>query len=199
MLQVVGRASSRMFGGLDLSRNQGWIDTTINFAVDGFVGSQKIKRFPSVLKILAAPFIPELRRMGEHYRTARKVIVPILRKRQDLDIQACDFLQWMTDDAHGGEQDKDFIAEILLKMSFAAIHTSAATPMQLMYDLCVNPKYVEPLREEIEQAIPEYRTKLDKHELSKLYKLDSIMKETMRFNPLLLGQFPKISLLQPTS
>ena len=189
MLRVIGRASSRMFGGLDLSRSQRWVDATIDFAIDGFLGSQKIKRFPSFAKPLVAPFISELRRMSGHYRTAREVVVPILQRRDDSEVKECDFLQWMKDDACGEEQDEDFIAEILLKMSFAAIHTSAATPMQLIYDLCANPEYIGPLRTEIEQVIPDHQAKLEKLSLSKLYKLDSIMKESMRFNPLLLSQY----------
>ena len=188
MLQVIGRASSRMFRGPDLSRSQRWVDATIDFAIDGVLGSQKIKRFPSFAKPLVAPFISELRHMSGHYRTAREVFVPILQRRDDSEVKECDILQWMQDDTCGEEQDEDFIAEILLKMSFAAIHTSAATPMQLIYDLCANPEYIGSLRTEIEQVILDHQVKLDKLSLSKLYKLDSIMKESMRFNPLLLGQ-----------
>ena len=180
-----------MFGGLDLSRNQEWVDATIKFAVDGFVGSQKIKAYPAMLKPIAATFIPELRRMSGHYQTARKVVIPILEARERIAAEACDFLQWMVEDAHEDEKAKEFIAEILLKMSFAAIHTSAATPMQLIYDLCMKPEYIDPLRNEIADTIPTYRTRLDKQDVAKLYKLDSIMKESLRFHPLLLSQASK--------
>ena len=93
----------------------------------------------------------------------------------------------MTDDAKGNEQDPTFIADIQLKMSFAALHTSAATPMQLIYDLCLMPEYIGDLREEIESALAT-RSPTDKQTLMQLPKLDSFMKESQRFNPLLLGK-----------
>lgn len=92
----------------------------------------------------------------------------------------------MAQEAKGDEADKDFIASILLKVSFAAIHTSAAAPSQLLYDLCAMPEYIEPLRREVESVLNIDGT-VDKRGFHKLVKLDSIMKESQRLNPLLLG------------
>jgi len=189
MLQIVARASSRMFGGLALSRHKPWLKSTADFARDGFVGAQKIKRYPTFLRPLVSYFIPELWRIRRHYQIAREAIVPILKSRegQHPTEKPSDFLQWMTDDAKGDETGHEFIADILLKMSFAALHTSAATPMQLIYDLCSMPKYIDPLRQEIEDLLAS-RSPTDKQALMKLPRLDSFMKESQRFNPLLLGK-----------
>ena len=92
----------------------------------------------------------------------------------------------MADQAQGSEKDKKFIAGILLKVSFAAIHTSAAAPSQLIFDLCAMPEYIEPLRREMETAMTPDGV-IDKQGFVKLVKLDSIMKESQRFNPLLLS------------
>ena len=189
MLQIVARASSRMFGGLALSRHKPWLKATLEFASDGFYGAQKIKQYPRFLRPLASYFIPELWRIRRHYRIARNTIVPILKSRrhQDTIAKFSDFLQWMADDAKGDEMNPDFIADIQLKMSFAALHTSAATPMQLIYDLCSMPEYLGPLREEIESVLVS-KSPVDKQTLMQLPKLDSFMKESQRFNPLLLGE-----------
>ncbi|KAI9168060.1 Ent-kaurene oxidase [Paramyrothecium foliicola] len=202
MVEIVARVSSRMFGGTELSRNKGWVDSTINFALDGFVGAQAIKQYPMFIRPLAAKFIPALGKIKEHHATAQRVIVPILRARRakaaanwpDTDGEPpADFLQWMLDNADGEEQEESFIAQIQLKLSFAAIHTSAAAPTQLLYDLCVMPEYIKPLLDEISEVRSELQDgNFDKRSLGKLEKLDSIMKESQRFNPLLLVTFERV-------
>ena len=188
MLMIVARASSRMFGGLALSRNEAWLKATLNFASDGFIGAQKIKQYPPPLRRLASYFIPELWSIQRHYQAAREAIVPILKSRgaQSPKEKPSDFLQWMVDDAKEEEINPEFIADIQLKLSFAALHTSAATPMQLIYDLCSMPEYVAPLREEISNVLGS-KSPIDKQTLMHLTKLNSFMKESQRFNPLLLG------------
>ncbi len=186
-VQIVARVSSRMFGGTELSRHKEWVNSTINFAVDGFLGAQAIKKYPKILRPIAIRFIPELSKISQHHATARRVIVPILEKREAENEKPMDFLQWMFDNAVGEERDKNFIASIQLKLSFAAIHTSAAAPTQLLYDLCAMPEYIAPLRKEIESVLAEHGA-LTKKALLKLVKLDSFMKESQRFNPLLLSK-----------
>lgn len=178
-----------MFGGTELSRHGEWVDSTINFAVDGFIGAQKIKKYPTFLRPLAQYWIPELSKIGQHHATAKRVIVPILKARKAQEAKGLDFLQWMLESAQGDEVDLGFIASIQLKLSFAAIHTSAAAPTQLLYDLCVMPEYVAPLRQEIEEVMAEHGGVTNKQALLKLVKLDSFMKESQRFNPLLLSMF----------
>jgi cytochrome P450 len=193
-----------MFGGTDLSRNKPWVDATINFALDGFVGAQAIKQYPLFIRPFVAKFIPSLNKIKEHHATARRVIIPIVRDRRakaaagwaDTDgVPPADFLQWMLDNAEGEETDESFIAQIQLKLSFAAIHTSAAAPTQLLYDLCAMPEYIKPLLDEINQVRNELHDgNFDKRALGKLEKLDSIMKESQRFNPLLLGELIRVEI-----
>ncbi|KAL8829596.1 MAG: hypothetical protein Q9191_001923 [Dirinaria sp. TL-2023a] len=191
MSMVVARASSRMFGGLSLSRNREWLQTTLNYASDGFVGAQKIKALPRIFRPCVAPFLPEVRRMPGHYKTARKIIVPILQKREAESAKCCDFLEWMTADAGGPQSDHNMIADLQLKMSLAALHTTAATVVQLLYDLCCMPQYISALREEVEAVQARY-SEWDKQALLELDRMDSFMKESLRHNPLLLVTLQRI-------
>jgi cytochrome P450 len=184
-----------MFGGQQLANNTAWLKATLDFATDGFVGAQKIKQYPKPIRPVVARFIPELRRIPKHYDVVRSAVKDILRTRGYIPGKSkegkadtpSDFLQWMIDDAKGEERDWDFLADILLKISFAALHTSAATPMQMVYDLCEHPEYITPLRKEIREVSTAYPT-LDKRALGRMRKLDSFMKESLRFNPLLLSK-----------
>ena len=51
------------------------------------------------------------------------------------------------------------------------------------------PEYIEPLRKEAESVLDQDGF-IEKSSFNQLIKLDSIMKESRRFNPLLLGRFP---------
>ena len=186
LTQIVARVSSRMFGGTVLSRNQEWVDASIAFAIDGFIGAQTIKQYPHILRPVAKHFIPAIRNIKKHYAAAEKAAIPLLEQRERDGEKALDLLSWMSDHAKGSEQDKKFIAGILLKVSFAAIHTSAAAPSQLIFDLCARPEYIAPLREEIASVMGKDE-QVQKSAFVKLTKLDSIMKESQRFNPLLLS------------
>jgi hypothetical protein len=184
--QIVARVSSRMFGGTVLSENREWVKASIAFAIDGFIGAQAIKKYPEPLKPIAKYFIPAIRNIKKHYKAAERAAIPLLEQREREGEKALDLLYWMADQAQGSEKDKKFIAGILLKVSFAAIHTSAAAPSQLIFDLCAMPEYIEPLRREMETAMTPDGV-IDKQGFVKLVKLDSIMKESQRFNPLLLS------------
>lgn len=184
---IVARASSHLFGGSQLSCNSEWVQSMINFTNDVFMGAQKIKKIPSLLRPVARYFIPEIRSIAEHHSTARHIIIPILKEREAQPKKPKDFLQWMSDSAVGPEKDKAFIASLQLQLSFTAIHKGAAAPTQLLYDLCVMPQYIEPLRDEVQATLAEHGSFTDRA-LLQLELMDSFIKESQRFNPLLLSK-----------
>jgi cytochrome P450 len=177
-----------MFGGTTLSHDKEWIQSSIDFATDGFIGAQALKKYPEFLKPFIARFVPAIQKIKSHYDAAERAAIPLLKERAANGTIAPDLLYWMAEDAKGDEKDLAFLAGILLKVSFAAIHTSAAAPTQLLYDLCDMPEYIEPLRSEIDQNL-DGNGLLGRQGFQGLTKLDSVMKESQRFNPLLLGKF----------
>ncbi|KAL0767445.1 hypothetical protein CaCOL14_010295 [Colletotrichum acutatum] len=185
LTQIVARVSSCMFGGTTLSHNREWVQSSIDFAIDGFVGAQKLKRYPEFLKPVAARFIPEIAKIARHYAAAEAAAIPLLESRLRTGDKAEDLLYWMAEQAKGEERDMAFLASILLKVSFAAIHTSAAAPAQLIYDLCERPEIIETLRDEVE-SLTDSDGLITKSGFLKMVKMDSFMKESQRFNPLLL-------------
>jgi cytochrome P450 len=97
----------------------------------------------------------------------------------------------MDEQAKGEEKDLKFLAGILLKVSFAAIHTSAAAPAQLLFDLCERPYIIHELRKEI-TSVMDKDGMISKAGFLKMVKMDSWMKEAQRFNPLLLITFERV-------
>ncbi|KAF6789066.1 cytochrome P450 [Colletotrichum sojae] len=191
LTQIVARVSSCMFGGTTLSHNKEWVQSSINFAIDGFVGAQKLKSYPEFLRPIVARFIPEIQNIRNHYAAAEAAAIPLLQARQRTGEKAMDLLFWMAEQAKNEEQDLKFLASILLKVSFAAIHTSAAAPAQLIYDLCERPHFIEPLRQEVSE-LTNSEGVIDKSGFLRMSKMDSFMKESQRFNPLLLITFERV-------
>ncbi|GMG06204.1 unnamed protein product [Aspergillus oryzae] len=70
-----------------------------------------------------------------------------------------------------------------LLVIFAGIHNTTVTATNVLYNLAVSPEYMQPLHEEICKAISDNDGTLTSRALQQVEKLDSFMKETIRFYP----------------
>ncbi len=191
--RIIAQVSSRMIGGVTLSRNHEWLQTSVDFTTDSFLAAQKLKSYPKYLRSIMSYLIPEMNAVRRHIRVAQKTIKPLLRDRQQQiaepggKTKPIDLLQMLTDGARGADRSHDFLAYTVLAVSFAAIHTSASVPAHLVLDLCARPEYIEPLREEVAE-MSRAEGSFTKAGLAKLVKMDSFMKESQRFSPLVFGK-----------
>jgi hypothetical protein len=193
--QIISRSSNRMLGGKALSRNRDWTDTSIDFTTDTWLAAQQLKRYPAWLRPIMQHVLPEMGRVRRHFTVARQVICPIVQGRSEAEQgtqnlnKPLDLLQMLWEGAEPADRTPEFMAYTALAISFAAIRTSSSVPTHLLYDLCAQPEYIAPLREEIESVLREEGVLFTKAALNKLVKLDSFMKESQRFNPLSLREF----------
>ncbi|KAF5027080.1 hypothetical protein F66182_792 [Fusarium sp. NRRL 66182] len=191
MTKIVARVSSHMFGGSTLSHNQKWVDASINYTVDRFHSARKLKQFPRILRPLVARLLPEVRRISSYYATADEASIPLLRARRRTGEKAADLLYWLAETGQAEGLELEMVAGFLLKAGFAAIHTTGATVAQLVFDLCAHPEVIEPLRDELE-SVGGPDGQIDKSGFHKMAKMDSFMKESQRFNPLLTITFERV-------
>ncbi|KAF8554881.1 hypothetical protein OG21DRAFT_1012793 [Imleria badia] len=68
----------------------------------------------------------------------------------------------------------------MLTVNLAAIHTSANVFTSALYNLAANPQHVQPLREEVETIVE--NEGWSKVSLSKMRKVDSFLKESIRID-----------------
>ena len=131
--------------------------------------------------------------MHRDIQVARKHIKPLLREREQKKAdmgekgKPIDLLQMMTDGAKGPDSSHDFLSYATLAVSFASIHPIARSPAHLILDLCVHPEYIEPLREEVEMMLRDEGGMFTKAGLARLHKMDSVMKESRRLNPMVFS------------
>ncbi|RDW59458.1 hypothetical protein BP6252_12545 [Coleophoma cylindrospora] len=208
VLQTVSRLSARTFVGYPLCRDEEWINKTINLTTDTLEGVNAIKKYHPWIRDIAAPFIPELRRIKEN----QKFIANKLRSQVTSIIAAAkesgDFQkkpagedvsnEEVTDENHNlvhwviknfKDPEKVTAEEVGLVeigVAFAAIHTTSMALSFAIFDLAARPEYIPELRKEIEGVIAEENypdRKLRKTSMPKLKKLDSFVKESQRWNP----------------
>ncbi|EGN99661.1 hypothetical protein SERLA73DRAFT_159877 [Serpula lacrymans var. lacrymans S7.3] len=187
IVRVVCRTSNRVFVGLPLCRDPDWNDLVSGFALDVVKVAVTIGLFPDFV----APFVGRLlSNLPRSVRRGMKHLQPIIEERQknldeygsDWDEKPNDMLSWLMDEAEGEECSVQNLTRRMLTINFSAIHTSSINFTHALFYLAANPQYVEPLREEVEATIEEEGW--SKNAIAKMRKVDSFLKETLRFEGL---------------
>lgn len=119
-------------------------------------------------------------------RLLKPILEARLEKIEDPKFQPPpDLLQLVIEGAPDGKgRDINYQVEAQIGTGRAALFTTAATVYHLLYDLCIRPEYVEPLRQE---ALEVGEVMMTRSNVAKLVKLDSFIREAQRFNKLMLG------------
>ena len=209
MMQVVARASNRAFVGLPSCRNKALLDHAIGFAQAVPLSAVVLCQLPVFLRPLAASLIAHPNR--KHTRGFANVLRSDIERRKRLldaqsgeiekkigDAEPNDFLQWLLLRARNhpqkAEYDSDIIAERVLALNFAAIHTSTFSITNVIFDLLASNSsrdYLDQLRDEATTAFQSNNGTWSKRGLARMYKMDSALRESTR-----LGSFLGTGLLR---
>ena len=198
IVRIISATASRMIGGLEVSRNEEWLESAARYSGDVVQVAVKLRPYPSFVRYLIAPWLKGVRTLEEHLNTARVTFGPIFEKRfaiqqsgekPDNYEKPVDMVQWMVESAQGIDKDSDVLARNILFMALAGVHTSSGTVIHALFDLCANPEHIEPLREEIEAMVGQHGWSLSA--LAGCKRLDSFMKESQRLNQTVLSKFLK--------
>ncbi|OCB86528.1 cytochrome P450 [Sanghuangporus baumii] len=186
MRNIVCRTSNRIFVGLPLCRDPDYIDLNINFTIDVIYNLYTIRKFPSILRPIVGNLVSSLPR---NLRRGMKHLRPLFEERlrlyeeniNDWPAKPNDMISWIIDGA--SEQERTSIKELTRRMlfvNFAAIHTSSNSFTHALFHLATEPHYIAPLREEVATVIKEEGW--TKVAMTKMWKLDSFLKESIRIN-----------------
>ncbi|KAF4813289.1 Cytochrome P450 monooxygenase ATR2 [Colletotrichum tropicale] len=187
LLRIVAMASGRVFIGPELCREEEYLDAAINYTVDLMKAIRKISDLRPWTRRFVAPGLPEVKKVHERIDAADKFLRPVVTARReaakDPDYQKpYDMLQWIMDaQTKFGEKDDKELARYQLGISFAAIHTTTVTSTNAFYTLAAMPELIPILREDVQQALAESNGVFTSLAMQNMKKLDSFLKETMRF------------------
>lgn len=193
-VDVVTKVSGRIFVGPELSSDPGYLEAASNYTYDLMNAVYKIKAINPWLRPLLAPRCKEVRQLREREQRAEEYFRPLVEERvnareTDPNWQAPDdMLQWMINRAPKNIILSE-IARSQLILTFAAIHTTTMTATNIVFSLAVTPEYIEPLREEIRNAMADNNGQITTRTLQQLVKMDSYMKEVTRHYPASVSKF----------
>lgn len=191
MLRVISLLSSRVFVGLPLSRDEQWIKTTCQYALDGAAGAHALTPYPTALRPLVAPFL--LGSLQKHRALAKRMMQPLVDKFSAAtedglavgSIDGGDLIKYLLSH-YKGTVTAERLSRDQLIATFVAMHTTTICLTQVLFDLAAHPEYVGPLREELETTLqndPNHDGRLHNTNVGKLTMMDSFIRESQRMNP----------------
>ena len=159
-----------------------------------------IRPIPAFLRpILGWPFLYGIKR---YYNTAAKHLIPIIEERKAKIAKAqqdetfkydepFDVLQWnihnSLKDSDPRQWDAHLIAKRCMATNLAAIHTTSIMGTNILFDIASSPPeqgVLASLREEASRVFNESGQVWTKNSLTKLVRLDSVVREGMRLGAL---------------
>ncbi|KAG6309171.1 hypothetical protein E4U44_007325 [Claviceps purpurea] len=190
--KIISRISARVFLGPDHCHDEEWLSATAEYSGNLFITGFILRVVPHILRPFIAPLLPSYRQLLRNVSSATRIISSIVceRKTQIRSNSDQDILQFMMEHATGVERTPENLAQRMLILSLASIHTTALTMTHAIYDLCAHPEYFEPLRQEMTIALADGGWQ--KTTLNRLYKLDSLLNESQRLSPVFLMTFNRI-------
>ncbi|KAK1225932.1 hypothetical protein PQX77_011131 [Marasmius sp. AFHP31] len=183
-LNIVNRTSNRLFVGVPLCRNKEWLSLDMRYTVDVMLAIAKISVFPRFLRPLVAWYASPYKRS---IKVALKIAEPLIRERvekfkagsEDLED---DMLTWIIQSTPKDDLDRwltpEDLGSRLMFMIFASTQTTGQALTHGLINLALHPKYIEPLRREIETCIE--KDGWSKAAMGKMRMLDSFLKESQR-------------------
>ncbi|KAH7367826.1 cytochrome P450 [Plectosphaerella cucumerina] len=199
-LRVVPQVTNRMLVGSRICRNEDFNKRMVSFVDAIIINCFILNMVPSLLhpvfgRLVALP-------NWYHWWKASKHSIPLIEERlaafekKDAGDPAYenwtppeDYVTWSIrlarSEGKPQELDATTISKRLLPLQFAAIHTTVLTGHSVMLDLLTSDpekKFIEGLREEASRVLAEEGGHWTKNALSRLYRIDSAIRESQRLS-----------------
>jgi cytochrome P450 len=195
--RIISRLVARVWIGPDRCRDEEWLSTTAQYTENLFITGTILRFVPRILRPVVAPMLPHYRQLVRNVEDARRIVSRLVADREGTDTAAKsqDVLQWLLDAADTNDRKIENLAQLTLILSLTAIHTTALTMAQALYDLCARPQLIDEARSEIVNVLggeQQHARSWTKTALDNLVRLDSLLKESQRQSPVFLLTFNRI-------
>ncbi|RKF55694.1 Cytochrome P450 monooygenase 3 [Erysiphe neolycopersici] len=210
--KVVALVSGRVFVGLPLSRDEKWVDVTVNYTLKLNALREALLGWPEWAIKLFGTYMKDYKSFEDLHNRAEELVKPLhnaylageaIEEKQSStqDSKEKNAIAWFLDRMTPDERkDPKKLSNQLFDLAFVAIHTTSATMTHAVLDLATHREYIPILVDEINTVIaedgceilPDGIPKIGKSTMSKLVKLDSFLKESIQVNPLFIASLIRI-------
>ncbi|KAF1943936.1 cytochrome P450 [Clathrospora elynae] len=200
-MKMIPTLTNRMLVGKPLCRNRKFLGAVLAFTMDCIRTQSFHMIIPKALHRVTGNLFSLATKY--HYWQSSRFTLPLIKQRI-LDItrkdagvpeyknwkEPSDFITWSYRTAQAeGRQDEmqpDRIAQRIMPINFASIHTTSLTAYDAMINiLSAGPSVIGPLREEARRTLEE-EGGWTKQGLSKMHRIDSVIRESQRESPIAL-------------
>ncbi|CAN8100048.1 unnamed protein product [Discula destructiva] len=198
MRMLVARMTAKIFMGHPVCRDPEWLKISIDFSIDMFKTTFGLKMFPGWMYPVAIYLLPQRWRAQRQLKKSQEFVAMLTDKHlqaQKLGHEEEDtLLNWQIDHALPSEREIPEMAARQCVLTLASIHTTAMTVSNIIYDLCANPEYFEPMVEELDEVFARLggpnkkwgEGNSSREWVAGLQKIDSLFVESQRQNPVIL-------------
>ncbi|PKY06744.1 cytochrome P450 [Aspergillus campestris IBT 28561] len=188
--RIVAHLTAKSLVGYPLCRDPELIDLFAAYGNAVPISGFFISMFPEFMKPFVARFC-QAPKMAS--RLDQMFLDEMERRAADPPKEPGDIMDWTwqyTEKNEPGVYQRVHIARSITSSVFGAIHTTTQVLAHCLFELAVRSEYVDPLRQEVEQAF-ESHNGWTKSAIESMPKLDSFVKECQRFNPLDSGSLAR--------
>ncbi|KJZ71110.1 hypothetical protein HIM_09529 [Hirsutella minnesotensis 3608] len=190
VLELSTRAAARVFVGEPLCRDEVFLDTTASFSRNTFNTIAAFRNLGNIAGFLFKPLVSSVGTAREQLAYVQQLLgSEVERRRACPNEQHDDFLQWCMDLARTEEErNPEALAHRTLGiLSMAVVHTTAMATTHMLFDLLADKELLEALRQEQLEVLPSGWAGINQRSMLNMRLLDSLMRESQRFNP--VGEF----------
>ncbi|ATY60728.1 Cytochrome P450 [Cordyceps militaris] len=182
ILQLVSQMVARTIIGTDIYRDPEWVPAVIGYAQNIFQCAVYLKLMPDFARPFVAFFTPYRWRIEQCRRTIRRLARPVIQQKMAWAQDRPE--SWKAHTSSPEESSIYMIAHRLTGVSFGAAHTTSNTITNALIDLASDfERWAPPLRQEIQEVLGGDTAGMTNADLSKMWLLDSFLKESQRFHP----------------
>jgi cytochrome P450 len=184
--------SGRAFVGLPLSREDDWVEATVDYTAGVSRAWLVLRLIPWPIRFFVAPFLPQVKALKRQRTINEQKLAPVIAEKRsgakkDKSIPGGDMLDWFISQYSHAPSAKELGRDQLL-VTFASIYNLSNALSYIIFDLAaLKPEQVELMRQEVLEHVPP-DGRIDKMNLPKLKRLDSFAKESQRLSPPSLGK-----------
>lgn len=193
VMRLVSRISARIFHSAAAAENNHWLDIATEHVHSTVVWTERLKKWPAILRPFVYRFVKGRGYMMQRFEEGKTIVAQTLQEKKAYGGAPLSDPPSLLDHLCDGVVDPDdveghTVAQINLVV--AAIQSMASSVTQCLMDLAMHPEYVPGILEEIRMVIGSNGGVVDKRVMTEMWKLDSFIKETQRFNPSDLSLLP---------
>lgn len=190
LFRLVCKSAAKLLLGDEAAENDRWLQVEEDYINTAIPYIQGVKRWSRVLRPFVYRHVEGYDTLKQQWAEGRAVLADFLTKKEANNWKPLQDPPSLFD--HVTSKYRDISADDHLSMQItffiAGVHTSAATTTQAIFDAAVNSTCINEVREEVQMIHRMSGGVVTRQHLAQLPKLDSFVKEVLRFSSPDLGK-----------